>query len=157
MTISTFNVRVSEIIRLFSTKRKREKERKRKRWSSAFSFLFSLDRASHSLRSSDRTTNTTRRDFCVPDGRLLCGKERCEIRLAAFARMELKRVSCGCFGGRSFAMSPLTSLAPTTVLLVDRDLKLHFNSEMKQLCNREFLPCIVRKYCFTDWNAMRCS
>lgn len=89
----------------------------------------------------------------VLDGRLLCGKERCcEIRLAALrraARMELKRVSCGCFGGRSFAMSPLTLLAPTTLVLVDRDLKLHFNSEMlaKLLRNRWFLHCSVPKYC----------
>jgi len=52
---------------------------------------------------------TSGRNVCA--GRLLWGKERCEIRLTA--RMELKRVSCACFGGRSFAMSLLASLIRT--------------------------------------------
>lgn len=95
---------------------------------------------------SPNNENTTRRDFwtkCVrwTDG--CCVERNAAARSAS--RMELKRVSCGCFGRRSFAMSPLTLLAPTT--LVDRDLELHFNSEMlaKLLRNRRFLHRIVPK------------
>lgn len=157
MTISTSNVRVSEITRLFSIKREREKERKGKRQSSAFSFLFSLDCASHSLRSSDRTTNTTRRDFWT---KCVCRTHGCCVERNA-ARSASPRYEDGAktsfvwlFRGKVFR-DESTHFARTN----DRDLKLHFNSEMlvKQLRNQEFLPCIVRKYCFTDWNAMRCS
>lgn len=74
-----------------------------------------LDRASRPLRSSRRTTNTTRRDFwtkCVC-WMVVVWKGTLRDPPCRAARMELKRVSCACFGGRSFAMSLLASLTRT--------------------------------------------
>lgn len=111
-TISTSDARVSEIL-VYSLSRQRE--RKRDDRPPSFSSLPRLStRFVRLTEQRIRHDVTSGRNVCA--GRLLCGKERCEIRLAALrhiARMELKRVSCGCFGGRSFAMSPLISLAPT--------------------------------------------
>jgi len=68
---------------------------------------------SRPFRSSRRTTNTTRRDFWTKCVRrtVVVWKETLRDPPRRAARMELKRVSCACFGGRSFAMSLLASLA----------------------------------------------
>lgn len=81
---------------------------------------------------------TTRRDFwtkCVCRGGCCVWKETLRDPPRR-ARMELKRVSCAGFGGRSFAMS---LLARTNAVLVDRDHGLHFNAEMKLPYDQESL------------------
>lgn len=68
-------------------------------------------------------------EMCVPDG---CCGERNAARSAS-TRMELKRVSCACFGGRSFAMSLLASLIRMnnrTNVNVARSWILDFSSKM---------------------------
>lgn len=111
----------------------------------------SLNHVSRPPRSSRRTTNTTRRDFwtkCVCRTVVVWkGTLRDPPRRAA--RMELKRVSCACFGGRSFAMSLLASLTRTDERTNKRrtlvDLGLHFNSQMlaELPYNQERFHCTV--------------